>query len=122
MTIEVGDLIEITNPDNLYFGGTFTVTRINYPVPERPVYTCLRSSMVISRHFNYDEVKKIESSSHFPLGTTVVLTRSVLGASKGSLVIIETSNRIASLVRAWSEYAQEHRTRYVSNRNLRILK
>jgi len=121
MTIEVGDLVKVTSPDNVYHGQDFTVLEVGIRGSGLS-YRCLRGTMERSRHFRDTDVVKIPTDPKFSPGESVMITRYLYRLGVVSPAVIIGSNNIASIIRLWIPHFQEHRMRYISNRNLRLIK
>jgi len=114
MSIKIGDMVKNINSNGRYFGRTFTVV-----ATDGDVCVCQCGIMYRDLYFFESEIEQIDSPPRFLPGTVVVPINSrhpFVGMKYG---IIETSNRLGSLVRVWEEHVLAHRVRYVSNRNLR---
>ena len=114
MSIKIGDMIKNINPNNRYFGRTFTVVAV-----DDHGYVCQCGIMYRDLYFFESEIEQIDSPPRFLPGTVVFPINNRHPFMNMVYGIIETSNRLGSLVRVWEEYVQAHRVRYVSNRNLR---
>ena len=114
MSIKIGDMVSVINPMDRYFRRTFTVVDI-----DGNSYSCHCGIMYRDLYFSEVSIEKIESPPRFLPGTVVVPINNRHPFMNMAYGIIETSNRLGSMVRVWEEYVQAHRVRYVSNRNLR---
>ncbi len=123
MTIECGDLIRVNNVANYYNGRIFTVVAKEYNSRRDELnYFCLGPQMLYHKRFSETDIVKITSSPKFPIGTSVRNIRPSAQIQFISPGIIIGSNSVASLVRVWVPLYEEHRDKYMSNNNLRLLK
>jgi len=131
MTIKIGDIVKVIDIESRYYEKDFSVMKIVLGETGIPhCYDCIRAGMKYQVRFDPSAITKIESLSRFPIGAGVFYKIGKYGAR--GIGVILTSNSAGSIVRTagltmryssmgW-ESAFEHKTLYITNRNVRILK
>ena len=118
MVIKVGTLVRGLR--NMLY----TVVEIIHPTMDhRDIYMCIKGGMKYRLSFFIDEIEEVEDDNpKFKIGSIVRRSNRVRYETElKPLVIVETSNRLGSLVRQFHGYGYHERI-YIPNRNLKRIK
>lgn len=112
-----GDLVRYVGTSySGYRNGVFTVMG-KYPHDQNK-YMCIRARMTYNRHFKETDLERVDSIPKFEAGDLIELKRSY-GDSVG---IVLASNHLGSIIRFADQWGGAHKERFVTNRNIRIIK